>query len=90
MAMYNPEHPGELVSLKFIKDEDGGTIDSVANVAKKLNVHRSTLNRLIKQVISVTPEMEIALERNGGGSAEHWLTMQNNYDLFKLRNSSAA
>jgi len=34
--------------------------------------------------------MAVALERNGGGSAEHWLTMTNNYDLFKLRNPSAA
>ena len=90
MAMHNPPHPGRLVMHQLIRDEDGNEINSVASVAEKLNCHRSTLNRIINCEASITPEMALALENIGAGSAEHWLTMQANYDLFRLRNSSAA
>ena len=90
MPMFNPPHPGRIIRHRFIRDEDGNPIDSVANFADKLNCHRSTLNRLINCEASITPEMALALEKNGGGSAEQWLTMQANYDLFQLRQNSAA
>lgn len=90
MTMFNPSHPGQMIKHRFIKDEDGNEIDSVANVAVKLGCHRSTLNRVISGKASVSPEMALALEENGGGSAEHWLIMQANYDLFNLRQASAA
>lgn len=90
MTMFNPPHPGRLVMNQLIRDEDGNEIDSVANVADKLGFHRSTLNRIIKCEASITPEMALALEDFGTGSAEHWLAMQANYDLFQLRHTSAA
>lgn len=90
MAMFNPPHPGRLVMNQLIRDEDGNDISSVVGVAEKLNCHRSTLNRIINCEAAITPEMALALEKIGGGSAEHWLVMQANYDLFQLRQSSAA
>ncbi len=88
--MFQPCHPGELIKIRLIEDEDGNKIDSVANVAEKLGFHRNTLNRVINGSASVSPEMALALEGIGAGSAEMWLTMQNNYDLFKLRHQTAA
>ncbi|MGL6159502.1 HigA family addiction module antitoxin [Microbulbifer sp.] len=90
MPMHNPCHPGELLAIALIRDEDGNRIDSVQSVANKLNCHRSTLNRVIAGTASITPEMALALESIGAGSAEHWLAMQANYDLFRLRRGRAA
>lgn len=83
--MHNPSHPGQLIKLQLIRNEDGNDIESVANVAARLDVHRNTLNRVINGSDSVTPQMALALEQDGAGSAEFWLTMQANYDLFQLR-----
>jgi addiction module HigA family antidote len=90
MTMFNPCHPGELLAIELIRDEDGNKIDSVQSVADKLGCHRSTLNRVIAGTASITPEMALALEFAGAGSAEHWLAMQAHYDLFQLRQGRAA
>ena len=86
--MHNPPHPGELVRDLLIKDEDGNKIYSVADAANILGCHRSSLNSLIGGKRAITPEMALALENNGYGSAEHWLSMQNSYDLFSLRKAA--
>lgn len=90
MTMYDPSHPGRIIRQRLIEDEDGHKIDSVAVVAERLGCHRNTLNRVINGSASVTPEMALALEHAGAGSAEFWLTMQANYDLFQLRHSRGA
>lgn len=90
MSMYNPSHPGQIIRQRLIEDEDGHKIDSVAVVAKRLGCHRNTLNRLINGSASVTPDMALALEQASAGSAEFWLSMQANYDLFQLRHSQGA
>ncbi|WP_386082557.1 HigA family addiction module antitoxin [Vreelandella sp. F11] len=90
MAMYNPSHPGRIIRQRLIEDEDGHKISSVASVAEQLGCHRNTLNRVINGSASVTPEMALALEKLNAGSAEFWLSMQTNYDLFQLRHSQGA
>lgn len=90
MAMHNPSHPGRIIRQRLIEDEDGHRISSIAVIAKQLGCHRNTLNRVINGSASVTPEMALALEQAGTGSAEFWLTMQANYDLFQLRHSRGA
>lgn len=90
MAMYNPSHPGRIIRQRLIVDEDGRKIGSVASVAEQLGCHRNTLNRVINGSASVTPEMALALEKLHAGSAEFWLSMQANYDLFQLRHNRGA
>ena len=90
MPMYNPLHPGLLVKDRFIEDEDGKKINSVAEVANFLGCHRSTLNSLINGKYAISPAMALALEKANGGSAEHWLAMQAAYDLSALRQAKAA
>lgn len=89
MAMYSPSHPGRIIRQRLIEDEDGHKIGSVAVVAAQLGCHRNTLNRLINGSASVTAEMALALEQAGAGSAEFWMTLQTNYDLFQLRQNRA-
>ncbi|MCP8899056.1 HigA family addiction module antitoxin [Gilvimarinus xylanilyticus] len=90
MAMYNPSHPGRIIRQRLVEDEDGHKINSIAVVAERLGCHRNTLNRVINGSASVSPEMALALEQVGAGSAEFWLSMQANYDLYQLRHNQGA
>jgi len=46
--------------------------------------------RRIAGAVQLSPEIALALEQVGTGSAEFWLSMQASYDLFQLRNNRAA
>jgi addiction module HigA family antidote len=81
MSMYNPPHPGEFIREVYL--EPLGTSSRV--VATKLRVSPSTLTRLLSGQSSVTPEMALRLSKTLGRSPESWLAMQNNYDLWQLR-----
>ncbi len=81
MKMHHPPHPGE-----FIKDiylEPYGI--SSRQVAAQLHVAPSTFNRLINGTSNVSPEMALRLSKALGRSAESWLAMQDNYDLWHAR-----
>lgn len=83
MQMYNPPSVGE-----FIKDvylEPMGL--SARSVAAKLGVSASTFNRLLNNKISVSPEMAVRLSIVFNQSAESWLNMQNQYDLWQLQST---
>ncbi len=90
MTMHNPAHPGQLIYIQLIEDEDGKQLNSVANAAASLGVHRNTLNRVLNGSASVTAALALALQDNGHSSAEFWLKAQMAYDLFNLRQSRAA
>ena len=78
MEMYNPPHPGEI--LKYDTLEYLGL--SVTAAAKGLGVSRKALSELINGHTGISPEMAIRLSKAFGGSAESWLRMQMNYDLW--------
>jgi len=81
--MHNPPHPGEI-----LKD---GVIDaglSVTGFAERLGVSRVTLSRLINGQHGVSAEMAVRLAKALGGSAESWLYMQANYDLWQAEQSA--
>lgn len=59
-------------------------------VAERLGCHRNTLNQVLREATAVTPRMAVALERVGAGSAEMWLAMQANFDLFQIRHEHVA
>ena len=81
MKMHNPPHPGEFIKEVFL--EPYGI--TVRQVAMKLNVAPSTFSRLIKGQSGVTPEMAMRLSKTLGRSPESWLAMQDNFDLWNLR-----
>lgn len=90
MNMHEPPHPGILIRIQLIEDEDGNKLQSVAEAADKLGCHRNTLNRLLNGTASLSAEMALALENSGCGSAEFWLGLQNAYDLYRLRHHQVA
>jgi addiction module HigA family antidote len=82
MAMFNPAHPGEIIK-ELVIESLGLTI---TDVASHLDVSRKTLSKVLNTRGSVTPEMAVRLELAfGKPSADHWLRLQNAYDLWQTR-----
>jgi len=81
MGMYNPPHPGEFIREIYIAPFR----ISVRKVAESLGVSPSTLNRLLNQESNVSPEMALRLSKTLGRSAESWLAMQDQYDLWHAK-----
>ncbi|MEZ4592977.1 MAG: HigA family addiction module antitoxin [Chloroflexota bacterium] len=81
MNMYNPPHPGEFIQEVYLDELQV----SARTVAAKLKVSPSTFTRLLNGTSSVTPEMALRLSKTLGRTPESWLAMQNNYDLWQLR-----
>jgi len=78
MTMHKPPHPGEFIKEVYLDELD----ISEREVASKLKVAPSTLNRLIKGQSSLTPEMALRLSITLGRTAQSWLSMQDNYSLW--------
>ena len=78
MSMHNPAHPGELVKHDCL-DAMGL---SVTEGAKVLGVTRQALSNLVNKHAGLSPEMAIRLEKAFGSSAQAWLKMQMQYDLW--------
>jgi addiction module HigA family antidote len=81
MIMYNPPHPGEFIQETYIEPLN----ISLRKVAKKLNVSPSTFSRLIKGEADISPVMALKLSKAFGRSAESWMLMQAEYELWKAR-----
>jgi len=81
MKMHNPPHPGEFIREIYLQPFQIST----RHVARKLKVSPSTFNRLVNGESNVSPEMALRLSRTLGRSAESWLAMQDNFDLWRAR-----
>ncbi len=82
MSMHDPAHPGEIMR-ELLLEPLGLT---VTDVAARLNVSRKTLSKVLNGRGAVTPEMALRLELAfGTPAADHWLRLQNAYDLWIAR-----
>ena len=81
MAMHNPPHPGEFIAEVYLEPNKL----SGRELSAKLGVSASTLNRILKGTSGISPEMALRLSKALGRSAESWLVMQHNYDLWQAR-----
>jgi len=79
--MHHPAHPGELVREDCLL----ALGLSVTEGAKILGVTRQALSNLINGHSGVSPEMAIRLEKAFGSTAEAWLRMQLNHDIWQAR-----
>lgn len=79
--MHNPPHPGEVL-------KDGvftGTGITIADFAGRIGVTRVALSRVLNGRAGISPDMALRLADALGGSAETWLHMQANYDLWQAQ-----
>ena len=80
MRQHNPPHPGEFIRQVYL--EPYAKKISRSEIARRLGVARPTFNRLVNEQSNVSPEMAIRLSKVLGGSAQSWLNMQSQYDLY--------
>ena len=73
-----PTHPGEMLREDFLPDYDL----SVAKLAELLGVSRQSVNELLRERRSLSPEMALRLGRLFGNSPEFWLNAQRAVDLW--------
>jgi len=82
MQMFNPAHPGEI--LKELVIESLGI--TITNAAEHLGVSRKTLSKILNGNAAISPEMAVRLELVfSKPNADHWLRVQNAYDLWQTR-----
>jgi addiction module HigA family antidote len=72
-----PVHPGEILREEYLvplKLSAGG-------LAKKLNVPRTRIERLVSEQTAVTPDTALRLARFFDTTPEFWMNLQTSYDL---------
>jgi antitoxin HigA-1 len=79
--MYNPPHPGEVIRDLCL--EPLGL--SVTQAAEALGVTRKALSELLNCHAGISPAMALRLEKAFGRSAESWMALQQQYDLWLAR-----
>jgi len=77
--MYSPPHPGEVLRDGVFTD----TGITVTDFAKRICVTRVALSRVLNGKAGISADMALRLAKALGGSAESWLHMQANYDLWQ-------
>ncbi len=83
MRMHNPPHPGEVLRDGVFTD----TGITVTEFAKRLGVTRVALSRVLNGKAGISADMAVRLAAALGGSAESWLHMQANCDLWRAERS---
>ena len=82
MSMHNPAHPGEILKELLIEPLEL----TITDASEHLNVSRKTLSKVLNGRGAITPEMALRLELVfNKPSADHWLRLQNAYDLWQAR-----
>jgi antitoxin HigA-1 len=82
--MHDPSHPGEVIKHDCIEASQM----TVTDAADGLGVSRKALSELINGKSGVSPDMAIRLEKAGWGTADTWLRMQMQFDLWQARKKS--
>lgn len=81
MAMHDPAHPGEVIRELCLEPLKL----SVTEAAKALGVTRKALSELLNGRAGVSPTMALRLARAFDTSAERWMALQQQYDLWQAR-----
>ena len=86
MSMHNPAHPGEILKELVITPLEL----TITDASEHLNVSRKTLSKVLNGRGAITPEMALRLELAfKKRSADHWLRLQNAYDLWQSRQNKS-
>lgn len=86
MTMHNPAHPGKMILQECIEPLEL----TITDAAKGLGVSRKALSELVNCRAGVSPEMAIRLEKAGWSTADMWLKLQMQHDLWQARQKSGS
>lgn len=81
MKMFNPAHPGAVLLEGYLRPLSM----TVTELARRLGVSRKTASELVNQRGSVTVEMALRLGKATGSTAQSWLNMQVQWDLWRAQ-----
>jgi antitoxin HigA-1 len=79
-----PTHPGKIIREDYLKPL-GITVSGFASI---LDVSRKTLSKLLNGRGAVTPDMALRLGRALNTTADFWLNLQKNHDLWQAEHRS--
>lgn len=79
-----PVHPGSILQLDVL-DPLGL---SVSEAAERLGLSRVTLSRVLNGRAGVSPNLALRLEKAGAGTADTWVRLQADYDLWHARQNA--
>ncbi|MFW6314770.1 MAG: HigA family addiction module antitoxin [Desulfohalobiaceae bacterium] len=80
-----PVHPGEILREDVLKNLGL----SISEAARRLNVSRQQLHRILACTHPVTTEMALRIGKFAGNGPWIWLRMQQAYDLWVAENKMA-
>ena len=81
--MFNPPHPGEILREDVLPE----LAISVTEAARQLGVPGVQFSRFINRRSAVSADLAIRLALWLGGSAQSWMRMQADYDLWQAEHS---
>lgn len=76
----SPAHPGEILKEMFIVERKL----TITEVAKGLNMARANLSSVIHCHLGISPERAVKLSEAFGNTAQFWVNLQNNYELWHV------
>ncbi len=82
-SQMQPVHPGAILREDILKEMKL----SITKAAENLHISRKQLSEIVNEGAAISAEMAVRLEEAFGVSAEFWLDMQKNYDIWKVKHS---
>ena len=76
-----PSHPGEVLAELYLAPLGMSAIA----LAKRLNVPRTRIERLVKGETSLSVDTALRLSRFFGNAPEFWMNLQRAYDIARAR-----
>jgi antitoxin HigA-1 len=73
-----PVHPGEILREVFIKERNL----TITEVARGLDMARGNLSAVVNEHAGISPELAVKLSEAFGNTAEFWINLQKNYELW--------
>lgn len=81
MLIDNPCHPGEVLVELYLEPLGMSAIA----LARRLNVPRTRIERLVKGETSLTVDTAMRLSRFFGNTPEFWMNLQRAHDVARAR-----
>ena len=79
-----PTHPGVIIKSDYLEPLSL----SVTELASYLNVSRVTVSKIVNERAPVTADMALRLSKTFDTTAEFWLSLQKQYDLWHAEHDS--
>src|SRR4030043_767378 len=74
-----PTHPGKIIREDYLKP----LAITISEFALILGISRKTLSKILNGRGAITPDMALRLSRAFNTTADFWLNLQKNYDLWQ-------